>query len=733
MKKILFGFLTLILVSCSVTPTAPITPSLEVELTSTVEETIPSTATLVESTATPAPTETQVPLTPEEQLSVPLLPETFHEYFNPVALGERGKVEVGGRKFYVRVLDVSIGQDDILAMEGPDVESWPVHEFMKYVVVKIGIEYMDSEDNTPIALLTLDNFAIVSNGHAMPVAVSGQTYDPAVGDKLLRPGQNDEGYLVGLAYEEDETPYLRLRFEGVDTFFDLLPPDTVWPAIEIYNNVVIPFEEESIGSRDAPVPIGETRAWYDENSNSFFHITVDDVLRRFEVLMKLTEEYGINRAAPEGYEYVLPLVTIQYMGGQADEPFVLDDNFYLPGMDETVAASFELTGCGNPCLTGAQELYPGGVARVWIPLLTPSEEPGLSLAFNDALYFNAVKDISQVEVAEVIIDPWIGYNSILYMDNTMSLKVPTVVFAMSISPDDTILAAASDDRKIYLFDLASGELRNILEGHSIAVRDISFSPDGSLLASVSYSGEVFIWSTADWSLRSQWDQGGTGLFARFLADQRLVTGNTQGNLTIWNVETGEILREIRTPREMNEQCSEAYIQNYDVSADGTTFMAALSCHFGVVWNPDTRLKFVESNHSIESKKYPIISAVALSPDGRRGAYGSVYYVRYRKVFMNVWTIEPENESARVSSSVGTATLDMPAAVWSPNGELLVAAVGSFIHIWWPGRQNWDRPDYRFFTNHESQVTALEFSTDAMVFASADYFGNILIWKIIPPE
>ena len=71
------------------------------------------------------------------------------------------------------------------------------------------------------------------------------------------------------------------------------------------------------------------------------------------------------------------------------------------------------------------------------------------------------------------------------------------VNAVAFSPDGKLVASASDDCTVRLWDAATGAALQTLEGHSEDVYAVAFSPDGKLVASASFDCTVRLWKVAE--------------------------------------------------------------------------------------------------------------------------------------------------------------------------------------------------------------------------------------------
>jgi len=109
-----------------------------------------------------------------------------------------------------------------------------------------------------------------------------------------------------------------------------------------------------------------------------------------------------------------------------------------------------------------------------------------------------------------------------------------------MSPDGRWVAGGLEDRTIRLWSAETGQVVDVLRGHSDMVLDVAFSPDGHQLASASYDKTVRLWDLA--SRQHRVLRGHTAEVNRVIwrdADH-LVTGSVDGTVRLWDVPSLEL-------------------------------------------------------------------------------------------------------------------------------------------------------------------------------------------------
>jgi WD40 repeat protein len=118
-----------------------------------------------------------------------------------------------------------------------------------------------------------------------------------------------------------------------------------------------------------------------------------------------------------------------------------------------------------------------------------------------------------------------------------SMNVQGLVF----NHDGSILASASEDRTVKLWNTTTFELIETLTGHSSWVYDVSFNQDGRILASASEDRTVKLWNTTTFELINTYT-GHTERVLRvmFNRDGLLASASNDRKVKLWDNIEGEM-------------------------------------------------------------------------------------------------------------------------------------------------------------------------------------------------
>jgi WD40 repeat protein len=181
------------------------------------------------------------------------------------------------------------------------------------------------------------------------------------------------------------------------------------------------------------------------------------------------------------------------------------------------------------------------------------------------------------------------------------LKHQNLVGAVAVSPDGRIVATASDDMSVRIWDPTSSQEPVVLKRHDL-VSAIAFSPDGRFVATASFDGTARVWDTTSQQERA-FNHDGVVRAVGFSPDGlALATGSDDRAARIWNVATGEV-RVLRGHLDT--------VKAVAFSPDGKVLATASDDRTVRTWDVATGHERTLLPHQDS------VRAVAYSPDGRK--------------------------------------------------------------------------------------------------------------------
>lgn len=286
----------------------------------------------------------------------------------------------------------------------------------------------------------------------------------------------------------------------------------------------------------------------------------------------------------------------------------------------------------------------------------------------------------------------------------------SLVWALTFSPDSQILLSGSSDNTIRLWETATAKEIRTLQGHKDVVKSVAVSGDGKIVASGSRDGTVHLWDAISGAEIRKWEfpESGVDQVAFSPDGKTLATGGTTAHycVRLWNVATGEEI--------VREQGHRRTVYSLAFSLDGKTLVSQSNGSIRS-WEPSTarQLHLLGGNGSL--------NRFALSSDSQTVAFAE----RWGDKAIRLYDLAAGKEVRRLPGH--------EAGVWSlafsPDGRIL--ASGGFneqdqdgrVHLWdvITGRQ------LHVLRGHKHYVYELAFSSDGKILASGS--DTVRLWDV----
>jgi WD40 repeat protein len=294
------------------------------------------------------------------------------------------------------------------------------------------------------------------------------------------------------------------------------------------------------------------------------------------------------------------------------------------------------------------------------------------------------------------------------------------VFGLDWSPDGSTLALGLRDSRIILLNVATGDVFFQADADYHIVSDVAFRPDGTQLVgsgdwlsviTLSEAAITHYWTSDDFILTVDWSPDGN----------KLVTGELDGVVQVWNGETGRITHQSHDPGvpfsyENPENDHLDRVGNVAWSPDGSMIASADSRRL-IIWNDS--LEAINTIDTLPDYGFAINFAyrsLDWSPDSTR----LITIAEKRFMVWNASTGQIETEW------MGDTRVSYTAVAWSPFGDLLAA--GDFDG------------DITFFDpisgdilqkvgSHNRSISTLAWSPDGKMIASGSWDGTVILWDV----
>jgi WD40 repeat protein len=186
------------------------------------------------------------------------------------------------------------------------------------------------------------------------------------------------------------------------------------------------------------------------------------------------------------------------------------------------------------------------------------------------------------------------------------------VNSVAFSPNSQVLASGSSDMTVRLWDLATGK-SCVLKDHTEAVRGVAFSSSGSLIASASDDKTVRIWNSNSGIVKHVLEGHSGPVYGVAISpdDKTLASASGDSIIKLWDLSTGKVHQTLNG----HSSC----VSGVAFSADGLLLASASGDMAIRLWD----LTSEEMSYRELSGHGDWVYAVAFSPDSKLVASTSV--------------------------------------------------------------------------------------------------------------
>jgi WD40 repeat protein len=276
------------------------------------------------------------------------------------------------------------------------------------------------------------------------------------------------------------------------------------------------------------------------------------------------------------------------------------------------------------------------------------------------------------------------------------------VRSVTFSPNGKIIATASEDNTVRLWNINGKEIRRFIDNNQM-FRNVKFSPDNKIIAAISANNTIKIWQINGEKLITLKGQDNQDNFMNslcFIPDSKIIAAPSQDNtIQLWSIDGQEIktLKGHKFP-----------IWSISCSLNSKNIITADLGGFIIIWsaNGEKIKTWKAGNQSIFD--------VSFSPDGKTivTAGGDT-------------TIKLWNLDGKELKTIGKHDNYVTSVSFSSDGQTIISgSADNTVKLW-----SIEGKELKTLKGHNNSVFSVSFNPDHKIIASASADNTVKLWNL----
>ena len=272
--------------------------------------------------------------------------------------------------------------------------------------------------------------------------------------------------------------------------------------------------------------------------------------------------------------------------------------------------------------------------------------------------------------------------------------------SVAFNPDGKVIATGSDDETVRLWAAKTGNVISVFKGHSGSIQSVAFNSDGETIASGSWDKTVRFWDVPKRNKIDTFKGNPDYTFnAHFSSDGKtMASGSSDNTVRLWEVSTGEKIRTLKG-------------HSFSFSPDGNIIATGSYDNTVRLWETSTgKALSILKGHS------DAVIDVAFSMDGKIIASGS-----YDET-VRLWRTSTGQELAVLKGHSGPVF----GVSLSPDGKMVASgAHGETVRLW----EVPSGKEIATLKGHSATVFDVAFNMEGTTIASGSLDSTVRLWEV----